>query len=73
MSRKREMRMSGEALDALKSRIFARVVSGLRRPLTDREQKALSTACDLVAMGGPTEQASLEEYAVKRALELAQR
>jgi hypothetical protein len=73
MSRKRETRMSSEALDALKARIFARVVSGLRRPLTQREEKSLATACELVFMGGATEQASLEEYAVKRALELAQR
>ena len=73
MGRKRETRMSTDALNALKSRVFARVVAGLGRPLTDREQKSLATACDLVFMGGPIEQASLEEYAVKRALELARR
>lgn len=62
-----------EQLDALKSRIFARVVSGLGRPLTAREQRALEAACGLVFLGGPTERASLEEYAVQRALELAKR
>lgn len=65
--------LSNEALDALKSRVFTRVVSGLGRPLTQREEKSLAAACELVFMGGPTEQASLEEYAVARALELTKR
>lgn len=58
--------------DALKERVFGRVVSTLARPLTDREQLALATACDLALMGHVWEQAHLEEYVVARALELAQ-
>lgn len=57
--------------DALRERVFARVVSELARPLTEREQSALEIACDLVLMGGSTDRANLEEYAVARALELA--
>lgn len=57
--------------DALHERVFARVVPELARPLTEREQSALAIACDMVLMGGPTERASLEEYVVARALELA--
>jgi hypothetical protein len=57
--------------DALIERVFARVVSRLARPLTERESDALGAACDLAMMGGPTERACLEEYVVARALELA--
>lgn len=57
--------------DALIERVFARVVSELGRPLSEREREALEIACDLVLMGGPAERASLEEYVVIRSLELA--
>lgn len=58
-------------LEALQERVFARVVRGLGRPLCDRERAALTVACGMVIMGGPTERASLEEYVAARALELA--
>ncbi len=57
--------------DALKERVFSRVVAMLARPLSDREQHALSVACDLVAMAHGWEQPGLEEYVVARALEFA--
>lgn len=63
--------LSVSELDALQERVFARVVSGLGRPLAEREQAALTVACGLAIMGSPTERASIEEYVVARALELA--
>jgi hypothetical protein len=57
--------------DALKERVFGRVVSALARPLSDKEQGVLAVACDLVLLGHGWEQPGLEEYAVARALELA--
>ncbi len=57
--------------DALKERVFGRVASTLSRPLTDREQRALSAACAIVLMANGWEQPHLEEYVVARALELA--
>lgn len=59
--------------DAAMRRVFARVVTGLGRPLTDLESEALAIACGLLALACPTESASLEEYTVHRALELAGR
>ena len=64
--------MGASAADEVASRVFARVVDGLRRPLTERESKALALACSMVAMAGPTELASLEEYTAQRAIELGQ-
>ena len=58
------------AADEVASRVFARVVDALRRPLTERESKAIALACSMVAMAGATESASLEEYTVQRAIEL---
>lgn len=60
-------------VEAIASRVFARVVEGLARPLTERESQALATACGLLALADPTEAASLEEYTVGRAIELARR
>lgn len=67
-------RKNGDAVvEEIASRVFARVVEGLARPLTERETKALALACGLVALAAPTELASVEEYTVQRAIELASR